>query len=136
MVLPVLIATAAPGGPAVYRGAAAKSRIFPFTLSVDDGPGEGSGHGRLRYEHFTLLLLGCCLSLWNEITLAGGFSVLIRAPLDGRDGLRRLPFERGGLPRILAGRGSVARAPKEVYQEEQLRHSQDEGRPSDATLHG
>lgn len=48
MVLPVLVAAATAGRSAIYGWAAAKSRISTLTISVDYGPGEGSGHGGLR----------------------------------------------------------------------------------------
>jgi hypothetical protein len=45
MVVPVFIAAAATGWTTIYWWPAAKSRVFPFALGIDDRPGERSGHG-------------------------------------------------------------------------------------------
>jgi len=57
-VVPVFVAATAAGGTTIYRWSAAKSRVFPFTLSVDYGPGEGGRHGRDSIRTYQLTPVG------------------------------------------------------------------------------
>src|SRR6201986_1714685 len=61
----------------------------------------------------SLLLLGCRLPLWSEVVSRWPGMVLVGATFDG-DGGGGLPFERGGVPGVVAGGGATAGAPDEI----------------------
>ena len=62
--VPVFIAAATAGGPAINRGPAAKPRIFSFTIDIDNRPrGKGGGHGRLR--------CASAYSCWDAVSHCG-----------------------------------------------------------------
>src|ERR1700761_541802 len=85
---------------------------------------------------YSLLLLGCCLPLWNEVVFRRAVLVLVRAALDADGERRGLPFERGGLPGVFAGGCAAPGAPDDVDEEKKLGGGEYEGRPGDPTLHG
>ena len=62
--------------------------------------------------------------------------VFVGAAPDGYGGVDRLPFERGGLPGIIAGGSAAAGAPDEIEEEQKLCRAEDESSPGNAAFHG
>src|SRR5580698_9295098 len=62
----------------------------------------------------SLLLLGCRLPLWSEVVSGWPGMVLVGATFDSDGKGGGLPFERGGVPGVVAGRRATAAAPDEI----------------------